>query len=84
MIPTTNTIMSGSLKNSEPAWWVSRQSPRCPECRRAKIDGKDVFMASKVKKGNFFEFKVRLTATGKPFWTLTPEELVREEAPESE
>jgi hypothetical protein len=41
-----------------------------------KIDGKDVFIASKVKKGNFFEFKVRLTKSGKPFWAMTPEELV--------
>jgi hypothetical protein len=51
---------------------------------RATIDGKDVFMASKVKKENFFEFKVRLTQTGKPFWAMTPEELVREKPPESE
>jgi hypothetical protein len=41
-------------------------------------------MASKVKKANFFEFKVRLTETGKPFWAMAPEELVREKPPESE
>jgi hypothetical protein len=44
----------------------------------AEIDGKDVFMASKVKKGEYFEFKVRLTKNGKPFWTMSPEELKRE------
>jgi len=44
---------------------------------RAEIDQKEVFMASKIKKGDYFEFKVRLTNNGKPFWTMTPEELVR-------
>ena len=46
----------------------------------AEINGKDVFMASKVKKGEMFEFKVRLTKNGKPFWTMTPEELATERA----
>ena len=45
---------------------------------RAKIDQKEVFMAAKVKKGDYFEFKVRLTKSGQPFWTMTPEELIRE------
>ncbi len=40
----------------------------------AEIDGEFIFMASKVKKGDFFEFKVRVTGDGTPFWTLTPEE----------
>lgn len=51
---------------------------------RAEIAGKQVFMASKVKKENYFEFKVRLTSNGKPFWAMTPEELVREKPPGSE
>jgi hypothetical protein len=50
---------------------------------RAEIDQKEVFMAAKVKKGNYFEFKVRLTKSGKPFWTLTPEELAGERLPEN-
>ncbi len=45
----------------------------------AEIDGRDVFMASKIKKGDFFELKVRLTKNGKPFWTMTPEELAKEQ-----
>ena len=45
---------------------------------RAEIDQKEVFMAAKVKRGNYFEFKVRLTKNGKPFWTMTPEEIVRQ------
>ena len=49
---------------------------------RAVIDQKEVFMAAKVKKGNYFEFKVRLTQNGKPFWTLTPRELIGEILPE--
>jgi len=46
----------------------------------AEIDGKEVFMASKVKKGNYYEYKVRLTKDGTPFWTMSPEELARERA----
>jgi hypothetical protein len=49
---------------------------------RAKVAGKDVFMAFKVGKANYFEFKVRLTKNGKPFWTMTPEELISEISPE--
>lgn len=48
----------------------------------AEIDGREVFMASKIKKGDFFELKVRLTKDGTPFWTMTPEELAREQAQE--
>ncbi len=40
----------------------------------AEIDGEFVFMASKVKKGDYFEFKVRVTKDGTPFWTLSAEE----------
>ncbi len=45
----------------------------------AEINGKDVFMASKIKKDPDFEIiKVRLTKDGTPFWTMTPEQLARE------
>jgi hypothetical protein len=44
----------------------------------AEIGGQEVFMASKIKKGDYYEFKVRLTKDGKPFWTMSPEELARE------
>ena len=43
-----------------------------------EIDGEDVFIAAKVKKGDHFEFKVRLTSDGTPFWTMTPEQLEAE------
>ncbi len=46
----------------------------------AVIDGKDVLMAAKVKQGDSFVFKVRLTKDGTPFWSLSPEELAREKA----
>lgn len=46
----------------------------------AYINDKDVFMAAKIKKGDYFELKVRLTSDGKPFWTLTPEELASEKS----
>ena len=44
----------------------------------AEIGGKEVFMASKIKKGDTYEYKVRLTKDGTPFWTMSPEELARE------
>lgn len=44
----------------------------------ATIDGQDVFMAAKIKQGENFEFKVRLTKDGTPFWTMSPEELAKE------
>lgn len=48
----------------------------------ALIDGKDVFLASKIKQGDHFSFKVRLTSDGTPFWTMSPEQLTRELASE--
>ncbi len=48
----------------------------------AVIDGQDVFMAAKVKQGDNFEFKVRLTKDGKPFWSMSPEELAKETSPQ--
>lgn len=44
----------------------------------AEINGEDVFMAAKIKKGDYFEIKVRLSKDGKPFWAMTPEEIVQE------
>lgn len=44
----------------------------------ATIDGQDVFLAAKIKQGDNFEFKVRLTKDGTPFWTMSPEELAKE------
>lgn len=46
----------------------------------ALINDQDIFMASKVKQGDHFEFKVRLTKDGRPFWTMTAEELAKEKA----
>jgi len=48
----------------------------------AFINDQDVFMASKAKQGEHFQFKVRLTKNGTPFWTMTPEELAKERASE--
>jgi hypothetical protein len=44
----------------------------------AEIGGQEVFMAAKVKKGDSYEYKVRLTKNGRPFWTMSAEELARE------
>jgi hypothetical protein len=48
----------------------------------AEIDDKDIFMASKIKKGEYIEFKVRRTKDGMPYWTMTPEELAKEKEQE--
>jgi hypothetical protein len=42
------------------------------------IDGQDIFMAAKIKQGENFVFKIRLTKDGTPFWSLSPEELAKE------
>jgi len=44
----------------------------------AVIDGEDVFMAAKVKQGDNFVLKVRLTKNGYPFWNMSAEELAKE------
>ena len=48
----------------------------------AEINGKDVFMASKIKQDPNIEIiKVRLTKDGTPFWTMTPQQLAAELTP---
>ena len=45
----------------------------------AEINGKDVFMASKIKQDPNTEIiKVRLTKDGTPFWTMSAEQLAKE------
>ena len=46
----------------------------------AEIDGKEIFMASKIKRGEDYAYKVRLTKDGKPFWCMNQEELAKERA----
>ena len=50
----------------------------------AEIDGKDIFMASKIKKGDYFVLKVRLTKDGTPFWTMSDEQLAKEQQDKNE
>ena len=45
----------------------------------AEINGKDIFMASKIKKDPDIDvIKVRLSKDGTPFWTMTPQRLAKE------
>ncbi len=48
----------------------------------AEIEDEDVFIASKIKKGEHFQFKVRRTRDGMPYWAMSPEELAKERANE--
>jgi len=45
----------------------------------AQIGGKEIFIASKVKKSENVELKVRRTKDGMPYWTMSPEELAKEQ-----
>ncbi len=44
----------------------------------AEIDGKKIFLSSKVRNGEFFEMKFRRTKDGMPYWSLTSEEMTME------
>jgi hypothetical protein len=46
----------------------------------AEIEGEDVFIAAKVKRSEFDEYKIRRTKDGFPFWCMSAEELAREKA----
>lgn len=50
----------------------------------AEFDGRDVLMASKIKKGEFQQVKVRRTSDGTPYWSMSPEQLAQERASEFE
>lgn len=70
-----------------PSWFADRKDIGIKKGDRVKvkgvwaeIEGKDIFMASKIKRGKLFSFKVRLTKDGTPFWTMSPEQLAKEKA----
>jgi len=92
MSPCVALIVSESktekvLVHVAPTWFLSIRSVGLRRGERikvrgvwAEINGKEVFMASKITKGDSFALKVRLTKDGTPFWTMSPEELARERA----
>jgi hypothetical protein len=69
-----------------PTWYRKPSEIRLKKNERIKIkgvwaevNGKDIFMASKIKKDPNTEIiKVRLTKDGTPFWTMTSEQLAME------
>ena len=68
-----------------PEWYLGRKDIGLKKGDRLKIKGvwaeindEFIFIASKIKKGDYFVLKVRLTSDGKPFWTMGPEELAKE------
>jgi len=70
-----------------PEWYLGRKDIGIKKGDRlkirgawAEIDDEFIFIASKIKKGDYFVLKVRLTSNGKPFWTMGPEELAKETA----
>jgi len=46
----------------------------------AEVGNKEAFLASKVQKGENFQFKVRRSRDGMPYWTMSPEEFAKEKA----
>lgn len=70
-----------------PSWFIDTKNTGLKKGDRVKvrgvwaeINGKDVFLASKIKKGDYFSLKVRLTKDGTPFWTMSKEQLEKERA----
>ena len=68
-----------------PTWFSGKESLGLKKGDRlkirgvwAEIEGRDVFLAAKIKKGDYYEFKVRLTRDGTPFWTMSEEQLAKE------
>ena len=69
-----------------PTWYRAPSEIRLKKNERVKIkgawaeiNGKDIFMASKIKKDPDIDIiKVRLTKDGTPFWTMTPQQLAKE------
>ena len=69
-----------------PTWYRKPSEIRLKKNERVKIkgvwaeiNGKDIFMASKVKKDPDTDIiKVRLTKDGTPFWTMTSQQLAKE------
>ncbi len=68
-----------------PRWFVDPDATGIHKGDRVKVKGawvtinhEDVVMASKISRGDFFEYKVRLTKDGTPFWTLDPQQLAKE------
>jgi len=69
-----------------PTWYRKPSEIRLKKDERVKIkgvwaeiNGKDIFMASKVKKDPDTDIiKVRLTKDGTPFWTMSPQRLAKE------
>ncbi|WP_320006275.1 hypothetical protein [Maridesulfovibrio sp.] len=45
-----------------------------------ELDGEFGYMAAKLKAGEGRNYKFRLTKDGSPFWSLSPEELKKEES----
>jgi len=48
----------------------------------ADIGEETVFIAAKIKTDSDYNFKVRLTSDGTPFWTMSAEQLAKEQASE--
>jgi hypothetical protein len=70
-----------------PSWFIDPSATGLKRGDRVKvrgvwveIDGEDVVMANKVKKGDYFALKVRLTKDGTPFWTMDADTLAKERA----
>lgn len=73
------------LVHLAPKWYVDEHPMNLRKGDEVKIKGvwatvgdEDVLMAAKVKRGEYDEYKVRLTSSGMPFWAMPPEQLAKE------
>jgi hypothetical protein len=72
-----------------PRWFVDPEGMGVRKGDQVKIKGawaeigdEDIFIAAKVKRSEFDEYKVRLTRNGFPFWCMSEDELARERSSE--
>ena len=68
-----------------PSWFVKTEDTGLRKGDEVKIKGawaeigeQDVFMAAKIKRSEYEEYKIRRTRDGFPFWCMGGEELEKE------
>lgn len=68
-----------------PLWFVKAEDTGLRKGDQVKIKGvwaeigeQDFFMAAKVKRSEYDEYKIRRTKDGFPFWAMSPEALEQE------
>lgn len=74
-----------------PSWFVKADDTGLRKGDEVKIKGvwaeigeQDIFMAAKIKRSEYDEYKIRRTRDGFPFWCMDPETLEKERSGKEE